>query len=549
MNLIEEISQSFTSYLTTTFGIDPKAAFQCKPILNVDEQKQDFGDFNSNAALILNKSLKMPPRAVAEQIAKEFSHPMVDRIEIAGPGFLNFYLKKEGFVALAQQLFEQEENFFKPQAIPDLKVSVEFVSANPTGPLHFGHGRGGIIGDVLGSVMRFLGNDVTKEFYVNDAGRQMQKLGESLKARCHEILGIDITFPEDGYHGEYLIDLAKEIVSDHGEGVINKDIEFFANYAKERLMAQQKETLDKYGIHFDVWFSEKTLHENGSIQEALDYLQQAGYLYTHEDALWFRSTQFGDDKDRVVKKSSGELTYVAADIAYMRNKVARGAKEIIMVLGHDHHSYVVRLKGILQALGLGHLPFDVILYQLVKIKEDGELVRMSKRAGRIVDLRDVIETVGADVARFFYLHRKADAQLEFDLDLALKHTDENPVYYVQYAYVRTKSILDKAIEHSEFHDIELNDAIHLGPEDQFLLKKIANLKEVLADISTQHQTHILTYYVHELAQAFSKYYSKHRVVDINNIETSRGRLFMVQLVRSTLNTSFRLLGISRPEKM
>lgn len=562
MNLIEQIKQAFSEYLIHTFSLDPQMAHQCALTLNIDEQKQDFGDLNSSAALILNKQLKQAPQVIAKKIASEFKHPSIEQIEIAGPGFLNFFLSNEALATIARELFEQEENYFKPatgtpllrqdfvgQAAIKRNVSVEFVSANPTGPLHFGHGRGGIIGDVLGNVLRFLGNDVTKEFYVNDAGRQITKLGESLKARCEQVVGIDSPVPEDGYHGEYLLELAKQCIEEHGDGIINKSIDFFAEYGKKHLMAQQKETLDKYGIHFDVWFSEKTLHESGAINKAIDHLQKTGYLYEKEGALWFRSTDFGDDKDRVVKKSTGELTYIAADIAYMQSKIARGATELVFVLGHDHHSYGVRLKGILQALGLGAYPLHVILYQLVKIKEDGELVRMSKRAGRIVDLRDVIETVGPDVARFFYLHRKADAQLEFDLDLALKHTDENPVYYVQYAYVRTKSILDRALEHSELHHIDVGDAIHLGPEERFILKKIASLKETLAEIGSQYQTHILTYYVHELAQAFSKYYSKNRVIDLNDIQTSRGRLLMVMLVRSTLDISFQLLGISRPERM
>lgn len=550
MNLIDSLKQSFHAYLIEAFSLDAQTAHHCTLTLNVDEQKQDFGDLNSNAALILNKSLKCPPREVAQKIAKEFKHPSVEQIEIAGPGFLNFYLTAAAFTQVAQELFEQQDSFFKPVTLPAKRnISIEFVSANPTGPLHFGHGRGGIIGDVLGNVLSFLGHNVTKEFYVNDAGRQILKLGESLKARCEQLVGIDSPVPEDGYQGEYLLELARTLITEHGDGIINKQPEYFAEYAKKQLMAQQEETLKMYGINFDVWFSEKTLHESGAIQDALDYLSKAGYLFQKDDALWFRSTDFGDDKDRVVKKSTGELTYVAADIAYMRNKIARGANEMIMILGHDHHSYVVRLKGILQALGMGQYPFDIILYQLVKIKEDGELVRMSKRAGRIVDLRDVIETVGPDVARFFYLHRKADAQLEFDLDLALKHTEENPVYYVQYAYVRTKSIFDRAVEHSELHHIDLGDAIHLGEQERFLLKKIIFLKNLLADIGTTHQTHLLTYYVHELAQAFSKYYGKNRVIDMANIQKSRGRLLMVQLVRSTLDTSLQLLGISRPEKM
>jgi arginyl-tRNA synthetase len=549
MNLIEQIQAAFNHYLKSTFNLDEKQISACTLELNIDEQKQQFGDLNSSAAMVLSKQLKRNPREIAEQITKEFTHDTLEKIEIAGPGFLNFFLTQKTINTLAQHLAEQKETFFKSENIKKHNISVEFVSANPTGPLHFGHGRGGIIGDVLGNILRFLGHNVTKEFYINDAGKQIQKLGKSLKIRCMQVAGKDAELPEDAYHGEYLIELAQQCLKEYGKAVLQKPDSFFADYAKKYMLEHIQHVLDMYGIHFDVWFSEKTLHDSGAIKSALDDLAQDGYLYEKDGALWFKSTEFGDDKDRVVRKASGELTYAAADIAYMRNKIERNHNEVILILGHDHHSYAVRLQGILQALGLGKHPLSVILYQLVKIKAEGELVRMSKRAGIMTTLEDIINTVGKDVARFFYLHRKADAQLEFDLDLALKHTEENPVYYVQYAYVRTKSILAKALDHNELHNIIAQDAQYLGPEEKLLVKKIISLKNLLINIGHNHQTHLLTYFIHELSQIFSRYYSQNRVIDFDNIQRSRARLLLIQLMNNTLDMVLTLLGISKPEKM
>ncbi len=548
MNLIEQIQTAFNQYLQNTFNLDKKQIVSCALELNIDEQKQQFGDLNSSTAMVLSKQLKRNPREIAEQITQEFSHEGLEKIEIAGPGFLNFFLTQQAIDILAKQLFEQKESFFKNKNINKHNISLEFVSANPTGPLHFGHGRGGIIGDVLGNVLRFLGHNVTKEFYINDAGRQIKKLGDSFKIRCIQAAGKDAELPEDAYYGEYLIELANQCLKENGLEVLEKPDSFFADYAKKHMLKHIQHTLDMYGIHFDVWFSEKILHDSGAITTALNDLAKDGYLYEKDGALWFKSTKFGDDKDRVVRKASGELTYAAADIAYMRNKIEREHNQIILILGHDHHSYAVRLQGILQALGLGKHPLSVILYQLVRIKAAGELVRMSKRAGTMTTLKDIIDTVGKDVARFFYLHRKADAQLEFDLDLALKHTEENPVYYVQYAYVRTKSILEKA-DNPELQIIHTKDTEHLGPEEKLIIKKIVSLKSLLSTIGENHQIHLLTYFVHELAQIFSKYYSKNRVIDSDNIQKSRARLLLIQLMNNTLETVLTLLGISKPEKM
>lgn len=548
MNLIEQIQQAFTNHLSSLYQLPQEKMYECSLTINTDENKQNFGDLNSSAALILAKELKRSPRQIAQEISDSFSHKAIEKIEIAGAGFINIFLTLDGFKNLALELFIQKENFFKPVILKKKDYNIEFVSANPTGPLHFGHGRSGIVGDVLANVLRFLGHAAIKEFYINDAGSQIQKLGASFKARCAQELGIAIPLPEDGYQGDYLITIARECIEQHGPQIMEKDEHFFENYAKETLLNRIKATLIDYGISFDVWFSEKSLHVNKSVEQAIELLRSKGHVFEQDGALWFRSTDFGDDKDRVLRKTNGQWTYIAADIAYLLNKVNRGFDKLIVVLGHDHHSYAVRLKGIRQSLSLKP-SLDVILYQLVRMKEEGELVQMSKRAGTMITLQDVINTVGTDVARFFYLHRKADAQLEFDLELAKKKTDDNPVYYVQYAYVRIRSIINKASQEEGLANVTNQDASHLGQEEANLLKKIVSLKELLENIGNNHQTHLLTYYIIELADAFHRYYSKHRVVDLAAIERSRSRLLLLDLLKNTLETALDILGISKPEKM
>ncbi len=549
MNIIIKIQQSFIEFLQKTFAIDQQLAGKCTFLLNVDPLKQQFGDLSSNAAMVLAKILEKNPRELAQQIKTEFTHPFVEKVEIAGPGFINAYLTHEAFVQLAQELFAQKENFFKPDKLKSKKYILEFVSANPTGPLHLGHGRNAILGDVLGNVLRFLGYDVIKEFYVNDAGMQIKKLGDSLKVRIQQELGHNVILQEDGYQGLYLIDLAKECIKEYGNEVEKNPNSFFQGYAKDHLQRQIKDTLESYGIIFDEWFSEKDLHTDGSINHAIEFLKKRNHLYEKDGALWFASSKFGDDKDRVIRKKDGQWTYAAADIAYLLNKVARGGQHLIMVLGHDHHSYATRLQNLKKALELEHVPLDIILYQLVKIKEGEKQLQMSKRAGRQINLHDIIKKIGPDVARFFYLHRKPEAQLEFDLELALKHTNENPVYYVQYAYVRTKSILEKAEQEKLLHDITTADLQDISKQEQLLVKKIASLKSLLKTISTNLQTHLLSYYLIELADIFHNYYAHNRVIDLENIRKSRARLGLILILRNTFGLALELLGISKPEKM
>jgi arginyl-tRNA synthetase len=549
MNCIEQIQKAFASFLKKNFDIDEQTASTTRFVINVDENKQQFGDLNSNAAMIIAKKIDKTPREIAAQIIADFKHPLIEKLEIAGPGFLNATLHADAFKKIADEFYSQGEAFFKLEhSIKKNNYSIEFVSANPTGPLHLGHGRGGIIGDVLGNILTFMGHAVTKEYYINDAGSQMQKLGMSLKVRCLQELGQQAELPEDSYRGEYLIELAKQCVQEHGQSLLDKPELFFIEYGYKHLLTRIQNTLKTYGIHFDVWFSEKTLHTSGAIERAFEILQHHGYLYEQEGALWFKATAFGDDKDRVVRKTDGESTYAAADIAYLLNKADRKFDKLVMVLGHDHHSYAVRLEAFRQALQL-NCSLDIILYQLVRMQASGQLVRMSKRAGNIVTLDDVIETVGTDVARFFYLNRKADAQLVFDLDLALKKNEENPVYYVQYAYVRTNSILEKAAQEKDLCQIGSADNQYLGAEESLIIKKIASLKELLESISVNYQTHLLTYYVLELATLFHRYYAQNRVIDLDHIEKSRARLYLVTLINSTFKTCLTLLGISCPEKM
>lgn len=550
MNSIDCIQKAFNEHVKNLFATAEITHDHSRLQVNVDESKQAFGNLSTTVALVLAKALKRVPRDVATEIIATFKHPLIEKIDIAGPGFINMFLTHDAFKLIARELYEQGAGFFKPDTLDKkYNVSLEFVSANPTGPLHFGHGRGGIIGDVLGNVLKFIGHNVTKEFYINDAGNQIQKLGESFKIRCLQATGMQVTIPEDGYHGEYLTELAQDCFAQYGQELFEKPDSFFADYAKENLLEALKNTLKDYGIEYDVWFSEKTLHESNAIEKALGVLKANGLLFEQEGALWFKTTEFGDDKDRVVKKSTGEYTYIAADIAYLKNKVDRGFDNLIFTLGHDHHSYVARLNAVKNGLGYADCPLSVILYQLVKISEDGAAVRMSKRAGAIVSLQDIINTVGKDVARFFYLNRKADAQLEFDLALALKKTEENPVYYVQYAYVRTGSILEKAAKEAGLDDINADDAQHIGPEESFLLKKIVSLEQLLMDITVNHQTHLLAYYVVELAQLFHRYYSHVRVIDITNKEKTRARLLMIGIVRNSIALVLDLLGVSHPEKM
>lgn len=547
MNSFETIKHDFLIFLKNNLALEQDFLTSIQFDINADGQKALFGDICSNVAMISAKQLKQNPRAVAQQITKDFSHPLIEKIEIAGPGFLNFYMKDQWFTNLAQEMDQGKAQFFvtKPKEIK--KIHIEFVSANPTGPMHVGHGRNGILGDVLARTLDFLGYTVHKEFYINDAGAQITKLGSSFKIRCLQQLGQSIELPEDAYHGTYLTELAQRCVAEFGSNLLQEHNQFFENYAKAHLLQLLQTTLESYGIVFDEWFSEKMLHDHGKVTESLEKLVATGHTYELDGALWLRSTTFGDDKDRVLKKANGELTYVAADVAYLLDKLERGHDELIMVLGHDHHSYKVRLKAILSSFGIDPERLTVILYQLVHIIKDGEPVKMSKRTGNMVTLEEIIEEVGKDVARFFFLFRKADAELTFDINLALSKSNENPVYYIQYAHVRTVSVQRKALEAG----ITLQNAKlkNLSSDEKMLLKKLYELKTLLPQVAQNYQIHLIAHYSYEVAHLFHAYYNQNRIIDLEDMAMTQHRLGIVNLVQLNLKTAMFVMGIVPMEKM
>ncbi len=567
MNIIKSLKKEIIAVIQKSLNLSPAQCASIEVTLNVDKDAA-FGDMSCNAAMVLARVLQQNPRQVAQRVQHDLQEikqgllaEYLESVTIAGPGFLNIAFKQPLWELVAAQLLAAPKEFFKLEEEPLKKYLVEYVSANPTGPPHLGTGRGGIIGDVLANVLSFLGHTVHREYYINDAGNQIHLLGQSLQVRCKQQLGIAEELPEGGYQGEYINDIAQECLLEFGDDVALKPDEFFEDYAKNHLLQIIKEDLILYGIHFDEWFSEKKLHDNGAVDAALKKLIQANLAYEKDGALWFKSTEFGDEKDRVVKKSTGEMTYIAGDIAYHQNKFARGYDHLINIFGQDHHGYVMRLKATLQAMGYDADRLDVILYQLVSIKNGDEAVRMSKRSGNFTTLRDVVDAVGTDVARFFYLNRKAEAHLELDLSIALKKSNENPVFYIQYAYVRIMSVLEKAAQDSALavfvKQLETgangtglqNIFEHASAAEIELLKKIVSLQDILATIEKSYQTHLLAYYSWELANKFHNFYTNNRIIETDNHEATRRRLFLIVLVRNTLHTCLTLLGVSRPEKM
>ena len=549
MNSFEKIQSSFVSFLHTNFTLSDEKIKAFKFELNCDEDKQQFGDINSNIAMIAAKHLKKNPRILAQQIIDEFKDDLIIKIEVAGPGFLNFFMKQSWFEQLANEINTQNDLFFSKNYQPSKNINIEFVSANPTGPLHIGHGRNGILGDVLATIYQFLNQDVSREFYINDAGSQITKLGNSFKIRCLQKLGHSIELPEDAYHGQYLIDLANKCVSEFNTNLEHEPNLFFETYSKNHMISIQKETLEQYGIIFQTWFSEKSLHDQGKVNQALDRLISSGHTFEQDGALWFRSTTFGDDKDRVLKKANGELTYIAADIAYLIDKFERGFNQLIIIVGHDHHSYKTRLNAIMQALDYDPKNLTVILYQLVHVLKDGVPVKMSKRTGQMITLSDIIDEVGKNVSRFFFLNHKADAELEFNLNLALSQSNDNPIFYIQYAYVRTNSIFDKATEEgiNVLNEQTFNN--QFSDSEKLIIKKICSLKTLIFDISLNYQIHLIAYYSYELATLFHKYYNTHRIIDHSDKINSSQRLSFILLIQKTLQTCFYLMGITPLKKM
>ena len=520
-------------------------------VLEVPPQKE-FGDFATNFAMQAARSLKCNPRMVAQAVADNLNCAYIDKTEIAGPGFINFYLKQDWIYSLLSNILAQGDAYGNLQQENPEKIQLEYVSANPTGPLHVGHGRGAAVGSALANLMKAAGYDVTREYYINDAGNQIENLAASVNARYLALMGVEYEFPENGYHGVDIIDTAKRIVKIYGDKFMQMEEEDrlheFKTLALKEKLAALKEDLQAFNVDFDVWFSEKTLHEEGRIKAACDYLLERGYMYEKDGALWLKSTEYGDDKDRVVIRDNGIPTYLAADIAYHRDKFERGFDHVINLWGADHHGYIARMKAAVGALGYKPEQLEVLILQMVSLYRNGELVKMSKRTGQSVTLNELIEEVGTDAARFFFIMRSIDSQLDFDLTLATEKSSDNPVYYVQYAYARICSILRQIAEENIAID-EKAPLTSLTAEVEInLIKKLGEYPELIAAAAKERAPHRLAHYVYELASLFHSFYNQCRILGVET-EVQQARLLLVIAVSHVLKHALNILGVSAPERM
>jgi arginyl-tRNA synthetase len=519
-------------------------------------KRKEHGDWASNVALSVASRLEMNPREVAETIAGsiEPAPEVISKVEVAGPGFINFHMSPAFIRNVLFEVSEKGALFGGSSIGAGRKVQVEFVSANPVGPLHVGHGRWAALGDSLANVMSHAAYDVEREFYVNDYGTQMQKFGHSISARYLELLGKVNEMPEDGYAGRYIIELAERIVAEHGDEYLElseeERTETFIEMEYPVMLDHIRSTLERMDVLFDVWFSERELYRKGEVEKTTGLLEAEGKAYRDEGALWLRTSEFGDEKDRVLVRSSGEPTYFASDIAYHRDKMTRGFDLVIDIWGADHHGYVPRMKAAMDAMGYGADRLEVILGQLVKLFRGGEPVRMSKRTGEVITLDELLDEVTPDAARYFFLQRSQDSQLEFDIELAKRESPENPVYYVQYAHARICSILRYAGESG----VDTSDPSHeelalLETESEMdLLRKLAELEELVEFCAERRVPHRLTGYAEELASLFHGFYRDCRVVTEDE-RLTRARLFMVRAVRQVLEIVLGLIGVGAPEKM
>lgn len=527
--------------------------------LHFERPKQEnHGDWATNAAMQNCKLLDSRPRDLAEDIVRRIgADKHIRRVEVAGPGFINFYLSNLWMGDIVRDVLAAGGNYGRVDLGKGRKAQVEFVSANPTGPLHVGHGRGAAVGDVTGNILAFAGWNVEKEYYVNDAGLQMNILGRSTQSRYFELLGHPekFPFPEESYKGHYIYDIAQEVIGAHGAEFLDQPLEeslpFFKTYAAGRILDQIKDELGEFGVTFDNFFSEKSLYDRNLVAAAVQTLKERGHLYEQDEALWFRSTEYGDDKDRVLMRSNGVPTYFTSDIAYHKEKFDRGFERVVDVWGADHHGYVPRMKAAIEALGYDPKKFTILLIQFVNLLRDGEQVKMSTRSGQFVELREVVREVGVDAARYYFLMRRSDSHLDFDLELAKSQSSDNPVYYVQYAHARLCSILQKAAEKGiAVPEVSAFDPdVIATPEEKRLFAKLAQFPAEVGRAAVDLEPHRIVNYVYELAGDFHSYYNSGSRILEESGALRDSHLLMVAAIRTVIVNALRLLGISAPEKM
>lgn len=560
------VKQLLTDAIEEAARQNPALASVALPeiMLEVPPQKE-FGDFATNFAMQLARPARQNPRALAEGIAARLNErakmdkqaagaiTWLAEAKVAGPGFINFYLKPDWLYALLADILAAGPAWGRTDTGRGEKVQVEFVSANPTGPLHVGHGRGAAVGSALANLLAAAGYVVETEFYINDAGNQIDNLAASVDARYRELLGQTVDFPADGYHGRDIIDTAQRIIDHEGARYLlvppAERLAAFKELARDEKLAILKEDLEAFAVTFDVWFSERTLHDGGAIAATCEALKAAGHMYEKDGALWLKSTAYGDDKDRVVVRDNGVPTYLAADIAYHRDKFARGFDRVINIWGADHHGYICRVKAAVAALGYNPDHLEVLILQMVNLFSGGELIKMSKRTGQIVTLNELIEEVGRDAARFFFIMRSTDSQLDFDLDLAKSHSNENPVFYIQYAHARIASIFRQAAEAGIPLPPPGGPLNSLDSEyEADLIKKLGEYPDEISMAARELAPHHIARYAHELAGLFHAFYNQCRVIGVDP-ELQAARLALVTAVQNTLKSALAVLGVAAPDRM
>jgi len=517
---------------------------------------EEHGDYATNVAMVKARVFGEPPRKLAEKIVGRLQdrENLISDINIAGPGFINFFIKNSAWQEVIRVIIKKAENYGKSNWGRGARVQVEFVSANPTGPLHVGHGRGAAVGDVIARVLEATGHKVSREYYVNDAGRQMEILGHSILLRYLELFGREVDFPEDYYQGEYIFDLAREIKEEKGDYYLgveeSRAIAELSEYGGKRILDEIKDDLNRFGIEYECWFSEKSLFENSSVSRTIEELKGRGLIYDKDGAQWFKSSEFGDEKDRVVVRSNGALTYFASDLAYHKNKFERGFEKVIDVWGADHHGYIDRIKAGVKALGFSDEALEIILVQLVNLLRKGEPVAMSTRKGEFVTLREVMEEVGKDAARYIFLTRRSDSHLDFDLELAKEKSSDNPVYYVQYAHARICSLFrvakEENIEVDWSRDVDLS-LLNL-PQEKRMMKILAQFPSVVNNSAIFLEPHRLPYYLNDLVSVFHSYYNKNRIIS-DNRPLMMARFWLARSIQIVIKNALNILGVSAPEKM
>ncbi len=554
------------------------------PEIILDRPKQaSHGDLACNVALQLAKALKQNPRVIAERVVRELPPSgVIERAEVAGAGFINFFFSAAVKQAIVSRILSEGLAYGRSDSGRGRKVQVEFVSANPTGPLHVGHGRGAAYGSALCNLLDAAGYDVTREFYVNDAGRQMDILAVSVWLRYMEAQGVAVKFPADGYRGDYVRDIGSQLLTQQGtrlnreatglpdasepgdtadatldaliaaaKSTLGDDWWTVHHFALDAMLADQRNDLGEFRVHYDVWYSEQTLHTNGSVERAVKRLRDAGHLYEQDGALWFRSTHFGDEKDRVVCRDNGAYTYFASDIAYHAEKFARGFDLVIDVWGADHHGYIPRVKGALAALGEDPDKLEIALVQFAVLYRGGEKAAMGKRSGDFVTLRDLRAEVGNDAARFFYVLRKSDQHLDFDLDLAKSESNDNPVYYIQYAHARICSVIREAIGNHAL-DLTLLPGVPLdslsGERELLLAQRLAEFPDVITQAVAERAPHTVAFYLRDVASDFHAFYNASRML-VDDLTVREARLALAAATRQVIANGLSLLGVSAPESM